>query len=150
MSPRRLAGFAALCGTAVLVGWVAAGRPGFGSPGTPNTAAWSERSRATRGIAAAEPIDVAPTAMGKDAASTADVAINAALPDARPMPRSEIPPVHASLANTPDPTQGYSREEVAPQELPTSALAQKPASTDTSGLCTNERRKSTLSRYRSR
>jgi len=106
----RLAGLAALCGMVVLVTWGAAGRLGFGSPDVRNTEAWKEHRGATSGIAASERIEAPQrTAMGKDAVSTADVLGNA-FPNARPIPRSEIPPVHVTSGNSRDPGQGYSRE----------------------------------------
>ena len=110
MTLRRLAGLAALCGIVVLVTWGAAGRLGFRSPDVGNTEAWKEHRRATSGIAASERIEALQrTAIGKDAVSTADVLGNA-FPNARPIPRSEIPPVHVTSGNSSDPGQGYSRE----------------------------------------
>jgi hypothetical protein len=109
MTLRRLVGLAALCGM-VVVTWGAAGRLGFGSPDVRNTEPWKEHRRATSGIAASERIEAPQrTAMGKDDVSTADV-LGDAFPDARLIPRSEIPPVHVTSANSPDPGQGYSRE----------------------------------------
>src|SRR6266568_6014348 len=109
MTLQRLAGLAALCGMVVLVTWGAAGRLGFGSPDVRNTEAWKEQRRETSGIAASERIEAPQrTAMGKDAVSTADVLGNA-FPNARPIPRSEIPPVHVTSGNSRDPGQGYSR-----------------------------------------
>ena len=56
-SPRRLAVLAALCGTVVLAGWVAAGLAGLGSPGIESTGAPIEVSRATSVTAHAEHVD---------------------------------------------------------------------------------------------
>ncbi|MGA7388638.1 MAG: hypothetical protein WBW99_12025, partial [Pseudolabrys sp.] len=53
-SSRRLAVLAALCGTVVLAGWVAAG---LGSPGIESTRAPIEVSRATSATARAEHVD---------------------------------------------------------------------------------------------
>ncbi|HEX9214486.1 MAG TPA: hypothetical protein VF901_28590, partial [Bradyrhizobium sp.] len=105
MSPRRLAVLAALCGTVVLAGWVAAGLLGFGSPRIENTGAPTEGSRATSATAGAEPIDAPQaTAMGEDGVSVTDVAIvDAALPGPRPMPPPETPAVQVASASTPDP-----------------------------------------------
>jgi hypothetical protein len=124
MSPRRLAALAALCGTVVLAGWVAAGLLGFGSPRIENTGAPIEGSRATPATAGAEPIDAPQaTAMGEDGVSVTDVAIvDAALPDPRPMPRPEAPSVQVATASTPDPVQGYAKEVVSSIETPDECL----------------------------
>ncbi len=108
MSPRRLAAWAALCGTVVLASWGAAGLLDFDSPRIENTGAPIEGSRATFAIAGAEPIDTPQaTAMGEDGVSVPDVAIiDAAFSDPRPMPRPETPSVQVATANTPDPVPG--------------------------------------------
>src|SRR6266702_4714534 len=95
MSPRRLAALAALCGTVVLAGWVAAGLLGFDSPCIENTGVPIEGSRATSATAGAEPIDAPQaTAMGEGGVAVTDVAmLDGALPDPRPMPRPETPSV---------------------------------------------------------
>ncbi len=109
MSLRRLAGLATLCGMVVLLVWVSAGRIGVGSPDVRNTKVRTEQPRVTPGIAASERIDAPQgTALGKGSASATDVLV--VLPDVRPFPRSEIPPVHVTSAHTADPDQYYSRE----------------------------------------
>src|SRR6266851_501822 len=115
MSPRRLAALAALCGTVVLAGWVAAGLLGFGSPRIENTGSPIEGSRATPATAGAEPIDAPQaTAMGEDGVSITDVAtVDAALPEPRPMPRPETLSVQVASASTPDPVQNYAKEAVS-------------------------------------
>ncbi len=121
MSPRRLAALAALCGTVVLAGWVAAGLLGFDSPCIENTGVPIEGSRATSATAGAEPIDAPQAnAMGEDGVSVTDVAI--ALPDPRPMPRPETPSVQVASASTPDPVQGYAKEAVSSVETPDECL----------------------------
>ena len=71
-SPRRLAVLAALCGTVVLAGWVAAGLAGRGKPGMENTGAPIEDSRATSVTARAEHVDAPQaTALGEDGVSVA-------------------------------------------------------------------------------
>src|SRR5713226_8617849 len=124
MSPRRLAALAALCGTVVLAGWVAAGLLGFGSPRIENTGSPIEGSRATPATAGAEPIDAPQaTAMGEDGVSVTDVAIvDAALPDPRAMPRPEAPSVQVATASTPDPVQGYAKEAASSIETPNECL----------------------------
>ena len=86
-SPRRLAVLAALCGTVVLAGWVAAGLAGLGSPGIENTGAPIEDSRATSVTARAERVDAPQaTALGEDGVSVADMGSGgAALPDPGPI-----------------------------------------------------------------
>jgi hypothetical protein len=105
MSPRRLAASAAVCGTAVLAGWVAAGLLDFGSP---RIGAPIEGSRTIS--AAVDPAQA--TAMGEDGASVADVAtVDAALPVPPPIPLP-APSVQVASASTPDPVQGYAKEAV--------------------------------------
>src|SRR6266849_2510280 len=124
MSPRRLAALAALCGTVVLAGWVAAGLLGFGSPRIENTGAPIEGSRATSATTGAERIDAPQaTAMGEDGVSVTDVAIlDADLPEPRPMPRPETPSAQVASASTPDPVQGYPKEAVSSLEIPDECL----------------------------
>jgi len=111
MNPRRLAALAALCGTVVLAGWVAAGLLDFGSPRIENTGASIEASRATSATAGAGPIGAPQAAMGEDGVSVTDVAIvGAALPVPRPMPRPETPSMQVASANTED---GVSVTDVA-------------------------------------
>jgi len=111
MNPRRLAALAALCGTVVLAGWVAAGLLDFGSPRIENIGASIEASRATSATAGAGPIGAPQAAMGEDGVSVTDVAIvGAALPVPRPMPRPETPSVEVASSNTED---GVSVTDVA-------------------------------------
>src|ERR1700730_8022150 len=71
---QRPLAFAALCGTVVLAGWVAAGLLGSGSP---------RIERTISATAGAEPIDPPQaTAIGEDGVSVTDVA----LPEPRSMP----------------------------------------------------------------
>src|SRR5712691_1591813 len=118
MRPRRLAALAALCGTVVLAGWVAAGLLGFGSPRIENTGAPIEGSRATSATTGAERIDAPQaTAMGEDGVSVTDVAIlDADLPEPRPMPRRETPSAQVASASTPDPVQDHTKEAVSSVE----------------------------------
>ena len=94
-SSRRLAVLAALCGTVVLAGWVAAGLAGLGSPGIESTGAPIEVSRATSATARAEHVDAPQaTALGEDGVSVADMGSgSAALSDPPPMLRPATPPV---------------------------------------------------------
>jgi len=111
MNPRRLAALAALCGTVVLAGWVAAGLLDFGSPRIENIGASIEASRATSATAGAGPIGAPQAAVGEDGVSVTDVAIvGAALPVPRPMPRPETPSVEVASSNTED---GVSVTDVA-------------------------------------
>jgi hypothetical protein len=116
MSPRRSAALAALCGTVVLAGWVAAGLAGFGSHGIENTGGPIEDSRAAS--VTAEPVDTPKaTAMGENGVSVADVAIvDAGLPDPRPMLPPETPPAKLAVASTLDPVQNYAKEAVSSVE----------------------------------
>src|SRR3984893_1816973 len=109
MRPRPLA-FAALCGTVVLAGWVAAGLLGSGSP---------RIERTISATAGAEPIDPPQaTAMGEDGVSVTDVA----LPEPRSMPPLETPSVQVAFASTPDPVQGYAKGAVSSVETPDECL----------------------------
>ena len=123
-SPRRLAVLAALCGTVVLAGWVAAGLAGLGSPGIENTGAPIEDSRATSVTARAEHVD-APQAtalgedgvsvLGEDGVSVAHMGSGgAALPDARPMP----PPVRIASLSAPDPVPNEAKEAASSAKSP--------------------------------
>jgi hypothetical protein len=115
MRPRRLAALAAVSGTVVLAGWIAAGLLGFGSP---------RIERATSATAGAEPLD-APraTAMGDDAVSVTGVAIvDAALSEPRSTPRPETPSGQVASASTPDPVQGYAKGAVSSVETPDECL----------------------------
>jgi hypothetical protein len=105
MRPRRLAVLTALCGTVVLASWVT-GLVGFGYSGIENTGAATE-------VGWAMTVDPEPiggpqaTAIGEHGVSVIDVAIvDAALPDPRPLPRSETPSVQVASTSTPDPVQG--------------------------------------------
>jgi hypothetical protein len=111
MSPQRLAVLAALCGTVVLAGWVAAGLAGLGSPGIENTGAPIEDTRATSVTARAEHVDAwQATAMGEDGVSVADMGSGgAALPDPRPMPPPATPPMLLAAVSPADPVQDDAR-----------------------------------------
>jgi hypothetical protein len=125
MSPRRLVVLAALCGTIVLAGWLAAaGLRGFGLPRIENTGAPIEGSRTTSATAGAEPINAPQAiAMGEDALSVTHVGIvDAALPDPHPMPGPETRSVQVASASTPDPVQGYAEEAVNSVETPDECL----------------------------
>ena len=89
MSPPRLAAWAALCGTLVLAGWVAAGLLSFDPPPIENTGTPIPGSLATSAAGQGAPIE-APRAIGfRDEGVAANAAIvHAALPDS-PMPRPE-------------------------------------------------------------
>src|SRR5262249_46350509 len=104
MSPGRLAALAALCGTVVLAGWVAAGL-GFGSLRIENTGAATEVGWAM--TVGSEPIDaLQASGPGEDGVFVTDVAIvNAALPDPTPKPSVQTAP-----AATPNPVHGQTKE----------------------------------------
>ncbi len=107
MSPPRLAAWAALCGTLVLAGWVAAGLLSFDPPPIENTGTPIARSLAT----SAAPQGGAPRAIafrGEGVAANAAI-VHAALPDS-PMPRPATLSVEAAPASTPDPVQGQPKE----------------------------------------
>jgi hypothetical protein len=98
---RRLATLAALCGTAVLAGWIALA--GFGSSdikdGALTEIGWASSQ--------SEPID-APRAIakGENGVSPADLtSVDIALSDLRVMPRPETPSVQVATTNTSDPLQ---------------------------------------------
>src|SRR2546429_7010706 len=116
MSPRRLA---AVCGTFVLVGWVAGGIARFGSSGIEDAGAPTD-SRATSVTVDAAPVGAPQAAaMGEDGVFVTDVAIvDAALPGPRPTP----PPVRVATASTPDPAQGYPKQAVSSVETPDECL----------------------------
>jgi hypothetical protein len=123
MSPQRLAALAALCGTAVLASWFAAGFFSFSSPRIENTGAPIEGRRATPG-SVAEPIDaLQATAMGEDVVSVTDAPIvDAVLPEPPPTPRPETPSMQVVSASTPDPAQGYAKQAVSSVETPDECL----------------------------
>jgi hypothetical protein len=118
MSPRRLAVVAALCGTVVLAGWVAAGLAGLGSPGTENTGAPIEDSRVASLTARAEHVDASQaTAVGDDGVSVADMgSFGAALPEPHPLPPPIPPPVRIASLSTPDPVQNEAKEAASSGE----------------------------------
>jgi hypothetical protein len=122
MSPRRLAALAALCGSAVLAGWVASGLLDFGSPRIENAGAPSADS-ATSATVGAEPIDAPQAAMGEDGVSSAtDVTVvSADLPV--PTPRPETPSGQVASASAPDPVQGDTKEAATSVETPDACLA---------------------------
>jgi hypothetical protein len=118
-SPLRLAVLAALCGTVVLAGWVAGGLADLGLPGTENTGAPIEDSRATSVTARAEHVDPwQATALGEDGVSVADMGSGgAALPDLLPMPPPVTPPARIASLSTPDPVQNEAKETASSGEV---------------------------------
>ena len=125
-SPRRLAVLAALCGTVALVGWVAAGLAGLGSPGIEGTGAPIEVSPATSATTGAEHVDAPQTtALGGDGVSVADMASgSAALSGPRPMPQPTTPAVRIASLSRPDPVRNEAKEatgSVAAAEMGSSA-----------------------------
>jgi hypothetical protein len=118
-SPRRLAVLAALCGTVVLAGWVAAGLAGLGSPGIESTGAPIEVSRATSATARAEHVDAPQTtALGEVGVSVADKGSGgAALSDGRPMPRPAASRVRIASFSTPDPVRNEAKEAAGSVEV---------------------------------
>jgi hypothetical protein len=124
-SLRRLAVLAALCGTVVLAGRVAAGLARLGSP--------SVESRATSGTARAEYTDAPQaTALGEGGVSLADmVSGSAALSAPRPMARPDTPPAPIASLSTPDPVRNEAKEaagsvEVADRGSGSAALSDAP------------------------
>ena len=114
--PRRLAVFAALCGTVALAGWVGAGLTGLGSLGIESTRAPIEVTSAT---ARAVHVD-APrtTALGEHGVSVADIANGGvALPDPPPMPQPATPPVLFAAVSPTDPVQNAARPVVSSEAL---------------------------------
>jgi hypothetical protein len=125
-SPRRLAVLAALCGTVALVGWVAAGLAGLGSPGIEGTGAPIEVSPATSATTGAEHVGAPQTtALGGDGVSVADMASgSAALSGPRPMPQPTTPAVRIASLSRPDPVRNEAKEatgSVAAAEMGSSA-----------------------------
>ena len=89
MSPPRLAAWAALCGTLVLAGWVAAGLLSFDPPPIENTGTPIPGSLATSAAGQEAPIEAPRAIAFRDEGVAANAAIvHAALPDS-PMPRPE-------------------------------------------------------------
>jgi hypothetical protein len=119
LSPRRLAVLAALCGTVVVAGWVAAVLAGLGSPGIENSGAPIEDSRVASLTARAEHVDAPQaTAVGDDAVSVADMgSFGAALTDPRPLPPPPAPPVRIASLGTPDPVQNEAKEPASSGEV---------------------------------
>jgi hypothetical protein len=113
MSARRLAALAALCGSAVLLGWVAPGHLDVDSPrsenaGVPIEGSATSATPAAVGIAL---INAPQAAMGGDGVAIADVTvIDAALPVPDPLPPPETPPVQIASASTADPVPGDTKE----------------------------------------
>jgi hypothetical protein len=109
MSLQRLAVLAALCGTLVLHGWVAAELVGLGSPGIKNS------------IAPIESDIPQPTAMAEDDGGGVTVAdaeiVDAALPDAGPMPPPVTPLVPTEAASARDPVQDNDETAAPPVEV---------------------------------
>jgi len=118
-SPRRLAVvLAALCGTVVLIGWVAAGLTGLGSPGTESTGAPIEVSRATSATARAEHVDAPQaTPLSKDGVSVTDLGSASALSAPRPMPGPATPPVRTASFSAPDPVRNETKGSAGPVEV---------------------------------
>ena len=110
---RQVAVLAALCGTVVLAGWVAAG---LGSPGIESTRAPIEVSRATT---RAEHADAPPaTALGEHGVSVADIASgSAALSDSPPMPQPGTSPVLLAATSPTDLVQNAARPAVSSEAL---------------------------------
>jgi hypothetical protein len=126
MSARRLAALAALCGSAVLLGWVAPGRPDIDSPRIENAGAPIEGSATSPAVTIA-PIDAPQAAMGEDGVAIADVTIvEAALPVPAAMPAPETPSVQIASASTPDPAQADMREPAGAAETPDACVAAEP------------------------
>src|SRR6266699_4326049 len=110
MSPPRLAAWAALCGTLVLAGWVAAGLLSFDAPPIENTGTPIPGSLATSAAGQEAPIEAPRAIAFRDEGVAANAAIvHAALPDS-PMPRPETLSVERAPASTPDPVQGQPKE----------------------------------------
>ena len=107
-SPRRLAVLAALCGAVVLVGWVAAGLAGLGSPGTESTRARIEVGRATSAIAHADHVGT-PQAAALDGVSVTDTGSGIALSDPRLMPGPPTPGMQFAAVSLTDPVQNADR-----------------------------------------
>ena len=106
MSPQRFAVMAALCGTFVLVGWVAIGLAGLGPHGIENGGA---------------PIEVeAPlaTAMAENGVSVADIErVRAALAEPREMLSPATPPVQTASASTRNTEQNGGEAASSPIEV---------------------------------
>jgi hypothetical protein len=106
MSPQRFAVMAALCGTFVLVGWVAIGLAGLGPHGIENGGA---------------PIEVeAPlaTAMAENGVSVADIErVRAALAEPREMLSPATPPVQTASASTRNTEQNGAEAASSPIEV---------------------------------
>ena len=110
MSPPRLAAWAALCGTLVLAGWVAAGLLSFDPPPIENTGTPIPGSLATSAAGQGAPIEAPRAIAFRDEGVAANAAIvHAALPDS-PMPRPETLSVERVPASTPDPVRGQPKE----------------------------------------
>jgi hypothetical protein len=119
MLPRQFAELAAVCGTVVLAGWVAAGLAGLGSPGIESTGAPIEDSRVASVTARAEHVD-APlaTALGEDGVSVADMgSVGAALPDPHQLAPPATPPMRIASLSTPDPGQSEAKEAASSGEV---------------------------------
>jgi hypothetical protein len=97
----------------VLVGWVAAGLIGLGSPGTESTAAPIEVSQATSATSRAEHVDAPQArALSKDGAESAS-----ALSDPRPMRGPATPPVRTASFSAPDPVRNKAKGPAGPVEV---------------------------------
>ena len=138
MNPQRIAQVtSALCGTAVLAGWVVAGLAGFGSARIEKPPVPCRSRTAAHHLSSLTPkVADAPqaTAMGSIAVASADVAtvaelvtkmaadktvvasadpasiVELALPDPSQVLPPETPPVQVATANTPDPVPNEVKE----------------------------------------
>jgi hypothetical protein len=106
MSPQRFAVTAALCGTLVLVGWVAIGLAGLGPHGIVN------------GEAPIEVVAPLATAMGENGVSVADIGrVRAALAEPREMLSPVTPPVQTASASTRNTEQNGAEAASSPIEV---------------------------------
>jgi hypothetical protein len=107
MSPQRFAVTAALCGTLVLVGWVAIGLAGLGPHGIKN------------GGAAIEVDASLATAMAENSVSVADIgSVRAALAEPREMLSTATPPVQTASPSTRNTEQKGGEATSSPIEVP--------------------------------
>jgi hypothetical protein len=118
-SPRRLAVLAALCGTILVVGGVAAWLAGLGPPSIKRTEAPIEVSPATSAAAGAEHVDAPQaTALGEDGVCVADMASgSAALPDLHPMSRTAVPTVPLAAVSPTDPVPNAAGPAISSEAL---------------------------------
>jgi hypothetical protein len=120
-----VAAAAALCGTAALAVWGAAGLAHFASPDFQNSSGALVEDRRAISLPAEPMASPQITAIRKgdvpagDAttARPASMVSEAALPDASPMLPPEAPPVQMATASTPDPVQKEAKEPVSDIEM---------------------------------